>query len=94
MSETRAELARRVLGLIDLTDLNATSSDTAVAALCAKGSTPFGKVAAICIWPRFVKGAKPLLHAGVVLKLIYFIDVIGSHGDCILETSAGHRAAY
>lgn len=61
MSKTRTEIARKVLGLIDLTDLNATSSDTAVAALCAKATTPYGKVAAICIWPRFVKGAKPLL---------------------------------
>ncbi len=61
MSENRTDLARKVLGLIDLTDLNATSSDTAVAALCAKATTPYGKVAAICIWPRFVKGAKPLL---------------------------------
>jgi deoxyribose-phosphate aldolase len=61
MSGNRTETARKVLALIDLTDLNATSSDTAVAALCAKAATQYGKVAAICVWPRFVKGAKPLL---------------------------------
>jgi deoxyribose-phosphate aldolase len=55
------EIALRALALMDLTDLNANSSDEAVAKLCASAETLHGKVAAICIWPRFVKGAKPLL---------------------------------
>ncbi len=88
MSETRAELARRVLGLIDLTDLNATSSDTAVAALCAKGSTPYGKVAAICIWPRFVKGARPLLKGtGIrIATVVNFPDGDEDTAPVVMET--------
>ncbi len=88
MSGARAELARRVLGLIDLTDLNATSSDTAVAALCAKASTPYGKVAAICIWPRFVKGAKPLLKgAGIrIATVVNFPDGDEDTAPVVMET--------
>jgi deoxyribose-phosphate aldolase len=88
MSETRSKTAQRVLGLIDLTDLNATSSDTAVAALCAKASTPYGKVAAICIWPRFVRGAKPLLK-DTGIKIATVVNFPGGDEDAapvVMET--------
>jgi deoxyribose-phosphate aldolase len=88
MSGNRAEMAQKVLGLIDLTDLNATSSDTAVAALCAKASTPYGKVAAICIWPRFVKGAKPLLKdTGIrIATVVNFPDGDEDSAPVVMET--------
>lgn len=88
MSGDRVQTARRALGLIDLTDLNATSSDTAVAALCAKAATPFGKVAAICIWPRFVRGAKPLL-AGSGIRIATVVNFPDGDEDCapvVMET--------
>lgn len=78
MNDNGISIARRALGLIDLTDLNANSSDQAVAALCAKAQTPFGKTAAICIWPRFVKGAKPLLN-GTGIKIATVVNF--PHGD-------------
>lgn len=88
MNGARADLARRVLGLIDLTDLNATSSDTAIAALCAKADTPYGKVAAICIWPRFVKGAKPLLKGtGIhIATVVNFPDGDEDTAPVVMET--------
>ena len=52
------DTAMRALGLLDLTDLNDVSSDAAVRALAAKGQTEFGNVAALCIWPQYVKCAK------------------------------------
>jgi deoxyribose-phosphate aldolase len=57
----RKALARKALSLLDLTDLNDNSTAKAVADLCRKAVTPHGPTAAICIWPRFVKGARPLL---------------------------------
>jgi deoxyribose-phosphate aldolase len=66
MTDAPSKIASRALSLLDLTDLNAHSSDSAVAELCRKAVTPFGHVAAICIWPRFVKGAAPLLKGSGV----------------------------
>jgi deoxyribose-phosphate aldolase len=51
---TESDLARRLLGLIDLTSLNPTDTETSVIALTALASTPAGRVAAVCIWPRFI----------------------------------------
>lgn len=69
----RKSIARRALALLDLTDLNDDSSDRAVADLCRKAVTPHGHVAAICIWPRFVKGAKPLL-AGTGVRIATVVN--------------------
>ena len=88
MNDKGVSIARRALGLIDLTDLNANSSDAAVAALCAKAQTPYGKTAAICIWPRFVKGAKPLLKGtGVrIATVLNFPDGDDDPAPVVIET--------
>ncbi len=52
-----ASLARRALALIDLTDLNEGCTDDDVRRLCARAITPHGSVAAVCVWPRFVRTA-------------------------------------
>lgn len=54
-------LARRLLGLLDLTSLNPTDDDNTVRALAAQAATPAGRVAAICIWPRFIAVAREAL---------------------------------
>lgn len=88
MNDNGVSIARRALALIDLTDLNANSSDAAVAALCAKAQTPFGTTAAICIWPRFVKGAKPLLKGtGVrIATVVNFPDGDDDPAPVVIET--------
>jgi deoxyribose-phosphate aldolase len=58
---TESDLARRLLGLIDLTSLNPTDTETSVIALTALASTPAGRVAAVCIWPRFIDVARRCL---------------------------------
>ena len=62
----RRAIARRALGLLDLTDLSDTCSAEAVRRLCQRAVTPHGAVAAICIWPRFVSEAKARLAASGV----------------------------
>lgn len=64
MSE--AEVARRALTCLDLTDLSETCSDRAVEALCAKALTPHGPVAAVCLWPQFVSRARAALRGSSV----------------------------
>lgn len=57
----RRAVAARALPLVDLTDLAADCTEAAVDALCDRAATPFGPVAAICIWPRFVARARARL---------------------------------
>ncbi|MEM1044735.1 MAG: deoxyribose-phosphate aldolase [Pseudomonadota bacterium] len=49
--------ARRALGLLDLTNLNDDCSEQDIDALCDRAVTEFGSVAAVCLWPRFVRHA-------------------------------------
>ncbi|GGY26132.1 deoxyribose-phosphate aldolase [Paludibacterium paludis] len=53
--------ARRALSLMDLTTLNDDDSDVKVAELCRKAAGPAGRVAAVCVYPRFVPVAKKTL---------------------------------
>lgn len=52
-----ADTARRVLALLDLTSLNDDDTKESAKALCARALTPAGPVAAVCVWPRFVRAA-------------------------------------
>lgn len=52
----------KLISLIDLTSLNDHDSDEVIETLCKKAVTPFGKVAAVCVFPRFVKLAKELVQ--------------------------------
>jgi deoxyribose-phosphate aldolase len=93
MTSPNHEIALRALGLVDLTDLNAHSSDSAVAELCRKAITPFGTVAAICIWPRFVKSAVPLLK-GTGVKIATVVNFPLGEDDVaavVMETEKAIR---
>lgn len=48
-------LAHKIYALIDLTSLNETDNEDTLLALCGKTVMPFGHVAAVCVYPRFVK---------------------------------------
>jgi deoxyribose-phosphate aldolase len=61
-----ADVARRALRLLDLTDLSDACSERALDALCAKATSPHGAVAAVCIWPQFVSRARGLLQGSSV----------------------------
>lgn len=47
---------------IDLTSLNGTDTKETIKKLCERASTPYGNVAAVCIYPQFVAYAVALLE--------------------------------
>jgi deoxyribose-phosphate aldolase len=59
---TPLDTARRALACLDLTDLSDTASPEDMARLTTRAATPFGNVAAICIWPQFVSAAAQRLR--------------------------------
>lgn len=54
----RVAVARRILGLLDLTELSDAASDTDILELCRRARTGHGVVAAVCVWPRHVACAR------------------------------------
>lgn len=63
---TDRDVAARALACLDLTDLSDSCDEPDIERLCARASTPWGDVAAVCVWPKFVKDAKALLGASRV----------------------------
>lgn len=57
--------ARMALACLDLTSLNDTDAEADIATLCAKAQTPFGPVAAVCVWPRLAAFARAQLPANI-----------------------------
>ena len=55
--------ARIALSCLDLTSLNETDDAATIDALCQRAITPWGAVAAVCVWPRFVAQARAALPA-------------------------------
>ena len=56
---TDAELAKLALGLLDLTSLNDDDTEAKISSLCEQAQIEnVGKVAALCIYPRFIPWAK------------------------------------
>ena len=52
------QTARLALSCLDLTSLNTDDTSDTIATLCQRAQTPFGPVAAVCVWPRFVAQAR------------------------------------
>jgi deoxyribose-phosphate aldolase len=64
-------IARRLLGLLDLTSLRDEDDAESVRALAALSVTRVGRVAAFCTWPRFVPVAqKTLRDTGVAIAAV------------------------
>lgn len=70
--------ARRAIALLDLTSLNDGDDNAAALALCRRAVTPFGAVAAVCLWPRFVGFACEAL-AGTGVKIATVVNF--PHGE-------------
>lgn len=86
--------ARRAIAVLDLTSLNDGDDEAAVRRLCAKAATPEGPVAAICIWPRFVPLARPLLAPGIRLATVANFpagadDPAAAAAECAAAIAAG-----
>jgi len=69
--ESDSRLAQRLLGLIDLTSLNTNDTAESVKTLTASAATPVGRVAAVCIWARFIAVAREALAGkGVPIAVV------------------------
>ena len=85
-AQLRKSIAQRALGLVDLTDLNDDSNEAAIDDLCARAQTPFGPVAAICIWPRLIAHAKKQL-AGTGIPIATVVNFPGGE-DAVAQVVA------
>ncbi len=83
--------ARRALACLDLTDLSDDASEAGTERLCARAVTPFGPVAAVCLWPRFVATAKRAL-AGSPVKVATVVN-FPAGGEKTLEVVEEARRA-
>ena len=63
---TDLAIARRARPLLDLTDLSEGCTPQAIEALCARARGGPAPVAAVCVWPRFVAGARRILEGSPV----------------------------
>jgi deoxyribose-phosphate aldolase len=63
--DNAAVAAQIALHCLDLTSLNDGDDERTIEALCAKAVTPFGSVAAVCVWPRFVAQARAALPPAI-----------------------------
>ncbi|OGT47383.1 MAG: deoxyribose-phosphate aldolase, partial [Gammaproteobacteria bacterium RIFCSPHIGHO2_12_FULL_41_20] len=86
-ADTISLLASRLISYIDLTSLNDGDTVPIITNLCKKAVTPFGQVAAVCIYPRFVKlAAQQLTDAAVsVATVVNFPQGIGVIDDVLVE---------
>ena len=83
--------ARRILGLIDLTNLEDSCTKDDIRALAAKAETPHGNVAALCVWPDFVDIASDLV-SGSGVDVVTVVNFPGGDGDLSEAVAAARRA--
>jgi deoxyribose-phosphate aldolase len=57
--------ARQALACLDLTLLNEGDTESDIERLCERAVSPFGSVAAVCVWPRFAALARARLPASI-----------------------------
>jgi deoxyribose-phosphate aldolase len=76
-----ADVARRALACLDLTDLTDDCRPSAIDALIKRAVTPFGPVAALCIWPQFVEFARPRLAAPIRVATVINFPAGGENPD-------------
>jgi deoxyribose-phosphate aldolase len=57
---------KKIISVMDLTSLNDSDDKTVIDNLCTKANTSQGKVAAVCVYPQFVKQAKTRLTSTTI----------------------------
>lgn len=83
---TDADTALRALRLLDLTDLSDQATETGALQLCARAVAAPGPVAAICLWPQFVKLARQALRESPV-RIATVINFPAGASNCSLIAS-------
>lgn len=86
--------ARQALSLMDLTSLNDDDTNEKVADLCRAAVTPFGAVAAVCIYPRFIGMARQTLNESGLTGRVRIATVINfPHGHDDIELAVQEARA-
>ncbi len=81
-----AALARRLIGLLDLTNLEANCGPQEIKALAARALGPPAPVAAVCLWPQFVgEAARSLRDSGVTVATVINFPAGGEDLERALE---------
>jgi deoxyribose-phosphate aldolase len=69
--------ARIALACLDLTSLNDGDTEADIAKLCQRAQSPFGAVAAVCVWPRLAAFARAQLPSHIAVAAVANFP----HGD-------------
>jgi deoxyribose-phosphate aldolase len=72
------EAALAALRCLDLTSLNDADTESDIERLCARATTRFGPVAAVCVWPRFAALARSRLPASIRVAAVANFPAGGS----------------
>ncbi|WP_406856174.1 deoxyribose-phosphate aldolase [Alsobacter sp. KACC 23698] len=86
MSEAAVDTARRLIGLLDLTNLESNCGPGEVKALCGRAVGPHGHVAAVCLWPQFVgEASRALRDTGVRIATVVNFPAGGEDLERVLD---------
>jgi deoxyribose-phosphate aldolase len=89
MHSSPIDNARMALACLDLTSLNANDTESDIAALCSKAQSPWGPVAAVCVWPRLAACARKQLPGNIrVAAVANFPDGSADTARAVADTQA------
>lgn len=74
------EIATNLISCLDLTSLNHDDTEEKITSLCQKAITPFGNVAAVCIYPEWISLAKKQLKKSSV-RIATVVNFPGGGND-------------
>jgi deoxyribose-phosphate aldolase len=85
--EVTEALMMRVWGLLDLTSLKPTDTEASIAEFLQKANSPYGHVAAVCIYPQFVRlAAAQFAHSPIKVDTVAnFPDGSSSLDDVLIQ---------
>ena len=82
--------ARPIIGLLDLTSLEDSDDEAKIAGLCRRAVTPHGKVAAVCVYGRFVPQCRAALSGtGIRVAAVVNFPHGGTDAEAAAEEAAG-----
>ena len=91
----KSDAARRALPLLDLTSLNDDDDSAAIDRLCGRAVGTYGRVAAVCVWPRFIAQCREAL-AGSEVRIATVanfpegaLDAVGTVDEPSIPVEAG-----
>ena len=86
------EMAKKLIACLDLTSLNKNDNETSITRLCEKASTAYGKVAAVCVYTKFIPLVQTLLE-GSGIKIATVVNFPEGGTDLKMLTDEIKKAA-